>query len=91
MANEDVLDAVAANLAQPKRARTDAGEVEQHDLAAQVAAAKTLMAMRSVSSSPFGALRFAQTLQPNASGAADPRSVADIYPPPGVSGLPGYP
>lgn len=91
MANDDVLDALAANLAQPKRARTDAGEVEQHDLAAQVAAAKTLMAMRSVSSSPFGALRFAQTYSPNASGAADPRIASDIYPPPGVSGLPGYP
>lgn len=90
-ANDDVLNALAANLAQPKRARTDAGEVEQHDLNAQVAAARTLMAMRSVSSSPFSALRFAQTLQPNASGAADPHAVSEIYPPPGVSGLPGYP
>lgn len=90
MANDDVLDALAANLAQPKRARTDAGEVEQHDLAAQVEAVKTVMAMRSVTASPFRALRFAQTLQPNASGAADPRATSDIYPPPGVSGLPGY-
>lgn len=91
MANEDILDALAANLAQPQRARTDAGEVEQHDLAAQVAAAKFAIAMRGVSRSPFAALRFAQTLQPNANGAADPHGVANVYPPPGVSGLPGYP
>jgi hypothetical protein len=86
---DDILAAVAANLAQPKRARTDAGEVEQHDLDQQIAAAKFSIAMSGVSRSPFRALRFAQTISPNASGAPDPETI-DIYPPPGMGGLPGY-
>lgn len=93
-ATDDILAAIAANLAQPKRARTDAGEVEQHDLAQQVAAAKFAIAMSAVSGSnrsPFSALRFAQTVSPNASGACDPAYLAAIYPPPGMAGLPGYP
>jgi hypothetical protein len=90
-ATDDILAAIAQNLAQPKRARTDAGEVEQHDLDKQVAAAKFAIAMAGVSRSPFGALRFAQTVSPNASGVSDPTSLADIYPPPGMSGLPGFP
>lgn len=90
-ATDDILAALAANLAQPKRARTDAGEVEQHDLRQQVAAAKFAIAMQAVSVSPFRALRFAQTVSPNASGAVDPAATSDIYPPPGVTGLPGYP
>ena len=89
-ATDDILAAIAANLAQPKRARTDAGEVEQHDLAQQVAAAKFALSMASVSRSPFAALRFAATIAPNASGAPDP-SVSGVYPPPGMAGLPGYP
>jgi hypothetical protein len=83
---DDILAAVAANLAQPKRARTDAGEVEQHDLAQQIAAAKFAIAMRGVSSSPFRSLRFAQTVAPNASGAPDPQTQSV-----GTYGLPGYP
>jgi hypothetical protein len=90
-AADDILAALAANLAQPKRARTDAGEVEQHDLRYQVDAAKFAIAMQSVSRSPFRALRFAQAMSPNANGSADPATAAAIYPPPGVSGLPGYP
>jgi len=86
---DDILAAVAANLAQPKRARTDAGEVEQHDLASQIAAAKFAIAMSGVSRSPFRALRSAQLIMGNASNASDPTSLADIYPPPGMSGLPG--
>ena len=93
--NDDILAAIIANLAQPKRARTDAGEVEQHDLSDQVAAAKFALAMSAVSAvsgvsrSPFSALRFAATISPNASGAPDP-AVSGVYPPPGMSGLPGY-
>jgi hypothetical protein len=90
-ATDDILAAIAANLAQPKRARTDAGEVEQHDLGQQVAAAKFAIAMAGVSRSPFAALRFAATISPNASGAPDPAVSAAVYPPPGMAGLPGYP
>lgn len=86
---QQIIDAVAANLAQPKRARTDAGEVEQHDLAQQIAAARFAISAASAGT-PFRRLRFAQTVAPNASGAADPQLVADIFPPPGMAGLPGY-
>ncbi len=88
---EDILAALAANLAQPKRARTDAGEVEQHDLDKQIAAAKFAIAMQGVSRSPFHALRCAQLVMGNASNASDPTAVSDVYPPPGMAGLPGYP
>ena len=87
---QDILDALVANLAQPKRARTDAGEVEQHALPEQVEAVKFAIAM-SASGSPFRALRFAQTMSGNANGASDPSRSTAIYPPPGVAGLPGYP
>jgi hypothetical protein len=67
--NDDILDAVAANLAQPKRARTDAGEVEQHDLDKQVAAAQFVINGRAAAatSSPFRCLRAAQIESPGAS------------------------
>ena len=90
-AADDILAALAANLAQPQRARTDAGEVWQHDLDKQVVAAKFAMQMAAVYRSPFRALRFAQVMSPNANGSADPATAAAIYPPPGVDGLPGYP
>lgn len=64
--NEDVLDALAANLAQPRRARTDAGEVEQHELDRQVEAAKFVMQQRAATSSPFAALRFSKLDMPGA-------------------------
>ena len=65
--NSDVIDAIAANLAQPRRARTDAGEVEQHELDRQVAAAEFVMKARTQSSgSPFGSLRLAQCVYPGA-------------------------
>jgi len=54
---QSVADAVAA----PKRAKTDAIEVEQHDLDQQIAAVK-FAAAASVSSNPFAALRFAQSV-----------------------------
>lgn len=88
---DEILAALAANLASPLRVRTDAGEVQQHDLREQVAAAKFALAMASTSRSPFAALRFAQTIAPSASGASDPADISSIYPPPGMSGLPGYP
>jgi len=88
---DDILAAIAANLASPKRARTDAGEVEQHDLDKQIAAAKFAIAAAGAARSPFRQLRFAAQVSPNASGAPDPASIADIYPPPGMAGLPGYP
>lgn len=68
MANEDVIDAVAANLAQPRRARTDAGEVEQHELDRQVEAAKFVMDARAAVGSPFACLRFAKIQSPGAGG-----------------------
>lgn len=91
MSKEAILAAIAANLAQPKRARTDAGEVEQHDLDKQIAAAKFALAMEGASVSPFRSLRFAQTISPNASGVSDPTNIASVYPPPGLAGTPGYP
>lgn len=68
MANEDVVDAVAANLAQPRRARTDAGEVEQHELDRQVAAARFVIDARAAAASPFACLRLARIESPGASG-----------------------
>ncbi len=66
--SDEIIDAIAANLAQPKRARTDAGEVEQHDLDKQVAAAKFVMDAAARSVSPFRSLRFAQIESPGAIG-----------------------
>ncbi len=68
MANEDVIDAVAANLAQPRRARTEAGEVEQHELDRQVEAARFVMDSRAAASSPFACLHFRRTEAPGANG-----------------------
>lgn len=66
-ANDDVIDAVAENLAQPRRARTDAGEVEQHELDRQVEAAEFVMRARATAS-PFSCLRFAQIQSPGGTG-----------------------
>ncbi len=68
MANEDVVEAVAANLAQPRRARTDAGEVEQHELDRQVAAADFVIRSRAAAGSPFACLRMARIESPGATG-----------------------
>jgi hypothetical protein len=64
----EILDAIADNLTQPKRARTDAGEVEQHDLDKQLEAAKFVMSRRANAVSPFGALRMAIIEAPGATG-----------------------
>ena len=65
--NDEVIDAIAANLAQPRRARTDAGEVEQHELDRQVEAAKFVLSSRTSSTaSPFSCIRYAQCQYPGA-------------------------
>lgn len=65
--NDEVIDAIAANLAQPRRARTDAGEVEQHELDRQVEAARFVIGSRAAkTSSPFACLRYAQCEYPGA-------------------------
>jgi len=68
-ATQAALDAIAANLAQPKRARTDAGEVEQHALAEQVEAARFIQSQSNAAAagSPFAALRRARISYPGAS------------------------
>lgn len=66
--DDEILDAIADNLTQPKRARTDAGEVEQHELDEQVAAAKFVLGRRAAAVSPFGALRMAIIEAPGAGG-----------------------
>jgi hypothetical protein len=66
--NDDVIDAIATNLAQPRRARTDAGEVEQHELDRQVEAAKFVIDARASQTSPFRCLRFARLEMPGATG-----------------------
>ena len=66
--NQEIIDAVASNLAQPRRARTDAGEVEQHELDRQVSAAKWVMGAQAQSVSPFLSLRFAKIEMPGAIG-----------------------
>lgn len=71
MPNDDVIDAIAANLAQPRRARTDAGEVEQHELDSQVEAAKFVMNSRASAAStggPFACLHKARLQFPGAAG-----------------------
>ena len=68
--NSDVLDAIAANLAQPKRARTDAGEVEQHELDRQVEAAKFVIQNRAAvtGKNPWLSCRFSRQESPGAIG-----------------------
>jgi hypothetical protein len=68
-ADDDVVDALAANLAQPQRARTDAGEVWQHDLDKQLEAAKFVIQQRNaiVAGSPFAMMRRAVITSPGAS------------------------
>ena len=71
--NSDVTDAVAGLLAQPKRARTDAGEVEMQDIDKAVKAAEFVMRSRAASSSisPFACLRVAQVSLPGGTGGPD--------------------
>lgn len=65
--NDEVIDAIAANLVQPRRARTDAGEVEQHELDRQIAAARFVLGSRTAKvASPFSCIRYAQCEYPGA-------------------------
>ena len=68
--NEEVIDAIATNLAQPRRARTDAGEVEQHELDLQVEAAKFVIGQRAVTSasSPWLSMRATKAESPGGIG-----------------------
>lgn len=59
-APDDVTDAIAENLAAPRRMRTEAGEVEQHDLDRQVAAAEFVLRRRAATGNPFACLRNAR-------------------------------
>lgn len=54
--NDDVTDAIAENLAAPRRMRTEVGEMEQHELDRQVEAAEFVLRRR-VSGNPFACLR----------------------------------
>lgn len=65
---QEILDAVAANLAQPKRARTDAGEVEQHELDRQVEAARFVLDAKAAQGNPFAFVRKARIEAPGGIG-----------------------
>lgn len=64
MPNDELVEAIETNLAQPRRARTEAGEVEQHELDRQVAAARFVMESRATSVSPFRAIAFGRLESP---------------------------
>jgi hypothetical protein len=66
--NDDVTEAVAENLAAPRRFRSEACETEQHDLAGQVKAAEFLMRKRAADGSPFDCLRSTKVEFPGGSG-----------------------
>lgn len=68
--NTDVTEAIADLIAQPKRARTDAGEVEMQDLDKAVDAAKFVVSARQSQSpaSPFACLRKARITFPGGTG-----------------------
>lgn len=63
--SDEVSDALKAAAQQPKRVRTDAGEVEAHDLEQQIAADKYLASKSAVGSSHRG-LRFSRIIPPGA-------------------------
>lgn len=64
----DIVNAVAANLAQPRRARTDAGEIEQHELDRQVKAARFVLDAAASQGNPFSFVKFARIESPGATG-----------------------
>ena len=55
---------IESNATGPKRVRGDSGEVEQHDLLAQIAAAKYLASVNAATRNPLRGLRFAKILAP---------------------------
>jgi len=66
--NDEITDAIADNLARPKRVRTDAGEAEQHSLQDQLEAAKFVRETRETAVSPFRCLSHARTTLPGGCG-----------------------
>jgi hypothetical protein len=76
--SQDILDALVANLGKPKRARTEAGEVEQHDLSEQVAAAEFALRLKAAKASPFSQLKFAQTVSPSATNSTSDPQIASF-------------
>ena len=60
---DEVSDALKNAAQQPKRVRTDAGEVEAHDLEQQIAADKYLAA-KAAASAPGRGLRFNKLIPP---------------------------
>jgi hypothetical protein len=65
---QEIIDAVAANLAQPRRARTDAGEIEQHELNRQVEAARFVLDAKAAQGNPFAFVRKALIEAPGGIG-----------------------
>ena len=63
--SDEVSDALKQAAQQPKRVRTDAGEVEAHDLREQIAADKYLASKAAMSSAGRG-LRFNKLIPPGA-------------------------
>lgn len=61
--SDEVSDALKAAAQQPRRVRTDAGEVEAHDLDQQIAADKYLAAKAAASQTNRG-LRFNKIIPP---------------------------
>lgn len=61
--SDEVSDALKAAAQQPKRVRTDAGEVEAHDLDQQIAADKYLASKGAVGNAHRG-LRFSRIIPP---------------------------
>lgn len=61
--SDEVSDALKAAAQQPKRVRTDAGEVEAHDLDQQIEADKYLAAKAAAGSAHRG-LRFSRIIPP---------------------------
>lgn len=60
---EDLKDKIKENAEGPKRARGDSGEVEQHDLADQIAADRYLASKQAAKAKRAG-LRFAKLIPP---------------------------
>lgn len=66
--SDPILDAIETNLAQPRRARTEAGEVEQHELDRQIAAARFVLEQKATKTSPLRAIAFGRMESPGALG-----------------------
>ncbi len=63
--SDEIQDAIIENAKGPKRVRGDEGEVEQHDLADQIAAAKHVAGTTAATNASRG-LRFTKLIPPGA-------------------------